>query len=71
MSIPSSEGLASGTAYSEKMGASWPPEKDEGELESYLAKALAIYVLTYSPQRIILGGVMNQKAALSFNSESV
>ena len=60
------EGLASGPAIQKRWGlsANELTEKDEvWELESsYLAKALAIYVLTYSPQKIILGGgVMNQK----------
>lgn len=60
------EGLASGPSIQKRWGLSAVElaEKDEvWDLEStYLAKALAIYVLTYSPQRIILGGgVMNQR----------
>lgn len=59
------EGLASGPSIEKRWGlpASELDEKQEvWELEAtYLAKALAVYVLCYSPQRIILGGgVMKQ-----------
>ena len=61
------EGLASGPAMKERWGVSsaldLPLEHKAWDLEaSYLAYALAKYILTLSPQRIILGGgVMKQE----------
>ncbi len=59
------EGLASGTAIEERWGKKAELLADEmnvWELESYyIAQAITNYILTYSPQKIILwGGVMHQ-----------
>lgn len=59
------EGLASGPAIEERWGkrAEMLADNDEvWELESYyIAQAITDYILTYSPQKIILwGGVMHQ-----------
>ena len=59
------EGLASGFAMEQRWGqksASLPPDHPAWALEAkYLAMGLANYILTLSPQRIILGGgVMEQ-----------
>ncbi len=60
------EGMASGPALEARWGApagSLPPEHEAWDLEArYLALALAGFVCTLSPQRIILGGgVMHQQ----------
>ena len=60
------EGLASGPAIEERWGkpaASLAENREVWELEAfYIAQAVADYILTYSPQKIILwGGVMHQK----------
>lgn len=59
------EGLASGPAIEERWGKKAEMLADEmnvWELESYyIAQAITNYILTYSPQKIILwGGVMHQ-----------
>ncbi len=59
------EGLASGPAIEERWGKKAEMLADETEvweLESYyIAQAITNYILTYSPQKIILwGGVMHQ-----------
>lgn len=59
------EGLASGPAIEERWGKKAELLADEmnvWELESYyIAQAITNYILTYSPQKIILwGGVMHQ-----------
>lgn len=60
------EGLAAGPAIMERWGrpaAQLAGEEEVWELEScYIAQAVTNYILTISPQRIILGGgVMHQK----------
>ena len=60
------EGLAAGPALEARWGVraeTLPPDHPAWELEAhYLAHALVNFILTLSPQRIILGGgVMNQK----------
>lgn len=60
------EGLASGPAIEKRWGRKAAELADDPrvwELEStYLAQAMAIYILCYSPQKIILGGgVMKQE----------
>ena len=60
------EGLASGPAIAGRWGkpAAELADRDEvWELEAYyIAQAVADYILTYSPQKVILwGGVMHQK----------
>jgi len=60
------EGLASGPAIEQRWGQkaeSLPPEHPAWDLEAhYIALALANFILTLSPQRIILGGgVSTQK----------
>ncbi|MDA0333927.1 MAG: ROK family protein [bacterium] len=60
------EGLASGPALRHRWGIAanqLPPEHDAWALEAmYLGTALATFILTLSPQRIILGGgVMEQR----------
>ncbi len=60
------EGLASGPAIAGRWGkpATELADRDEvWELEAYyIAQAVADYILTYSPQKVILwGGVMHQK----------
>ena len=60
------EGLAAGPAIEERWGikgSELPEDHPAWDLESwYIAQALAIYVLTISPKKIILGGgVMHQK----------
>ena len=61
------EGLASGPAIEKRWGVSakeLPPDHPAWELESeYLAQLCATAMLSFSPQKIILGGgVMQQKA---------
>ncbi len=61
------EGLASGPAIEERWGQpaeSIGPDHPAWELEAhYISLALANYICTLSPQRIIIGGgVMEQKA---------
>lgn len=63
------EGLASGPAIEERWGKKAELLADEmnvWELESYyIAQAITNYILTYSPQKIILwGGVMHQNQLL-------
>lgn len=63
------EGLASGHAISQRWGqpaATLPPEHTAWDLEAhYLALALANFVCTLSPQRIVMGGgVMAQRQLL-------
>ena len=58
------EGLASGTAIKQRYGVSADKINDNqkalDETSYYIANAIASYILTYSPQRIILwGGVMH------------
>ncbi|MCD7894043.1 MAG: ROK family protein [Erysipelotrichaceae bacterium] len=60
------EGMAAGPAIEErwgKKGSELPADHPAWDLEAwYIAQALAIYVLTLSPKKIILGGgVMHQK----------
>ena len=60
------EGLAAGPAIMERWGkpaAELTDRKEVWELESdYLAQAVANYILTLSPQKVILGGgVMHQE----------
>ncbi|MCD8028422.1 MAG: ROK family protein [Erysipelotrichaceae bacterium] len=60
------EGMAAGPAIEErwgKKGNELPADHPAWDLEAwYIAQALAIYVLTLSPKKIILGGgVMHQK----------
>ena len=60
------EGLAAGPAIEERWGikgSELPEDHPAWDLEAwYIAQALAIYVLTLSPKKIILGGgVMHQK----------
>ncbi|MFP6592983.1 MAG: ROK family protein [Candidatus Latescibacterota bacterium] len=60
------EGLASGTALRDRWGTaahSLPADHDAWSLEAtYLGGALATFILTLSPQRILLGGgVMEQQ----------
>lgn len=60
------EGMAAGPAIAErwgKKGNELPADHPAWDLEAwYIAQALAIYVLTLSPKKIILGGgVMHQK----------
>lgn len=60
------EGLASGPAIEARWGkpaTELTENKEVWELEAYyIAQAVANYILTYSPQKIILwGGVMHQK----------
>lgn len=55
------EGLAAGPANLKRFGVSDPAVLDDDprflDLESsYIAQGLAVYVLCYSPQRIVLGG---------------
>lgn len=63
------EGLASGPAIAARWGAkaeSLPPDHPAWELEArYLAKALACYVLTLSPELIILGGGVGMRPGLA------
>ena len=63
------EGLAAGPAIMERWGkpaAELTDRKEVWELESdYLAQAVANYILTLSPQKVILGGgVMHQEQML-------
>ena len=63
------EGLAAGPAIEKrwgKKGQDLAEEKEVWELESYyIAQALVNYCMTYSPQRIVLGGgVLKQKFLL-------
>ncbi|MCD7948709.1 MAG: ROK family protein [Erysipelotrichaceae bacterium] len=60
------EGMAAGPAIAERWGKNGnelPADHPAWDLEAwYIAQALAIYVLTLSPKKIILGGgVMHQK----------
>lgn len=60
------EGLASGPAIEERWGkpaAELAEKKEVWELESYyIAQAITNYILTYSPQKVVLwGGVMHQQ----------
>ena len=54
------EGLASGTAMEKRWGQkaeTLPPDHPAWELEAhYIALAVASFVMTFSPQRIIIGG---------------
>ena len=58
------EGLASGVAIEKRWGQrgeALPPEHPAWDLEAeYIADALASYVYTLSPQRIIIGGGVGQ-----------
>lgn len=62
------EGLASGTALSRRFGENaenLPDDHPFWELEtSYIASALASYILVLSPKRIILGGGVMQRRFL-------
>ncbi len=62
------EGLASGPALEKRWGApaeTLPPEHPAWELEAhYIALALASYIYTLSPQRIVLGGGVAQQSHL-------
>jgi fructokinase len=62
------EGLASGTAMKERWGVpaeTLPADHPAWALEAgYLASALATFVCTLSPQRIVLGGGVMANAAL-------
>ncbi len=62
------EGLACGPALEKRWGAraeTLPPQHPAWELETeYISSALAAYVFTLSPQRIILGGGIGQVAHL-------
>jgi fructokinase len=60
------EGLACGTALRDRWGVpaeELPPDHDAWALEAeYLGSALATFILTLSPQRVLLGGgVMDQQ----------
>ncbi len=60
------EGLASGPALEKRWGAkaeTLPPDHPAWDLEAqYIALALVSYILTLSPQRIVLGGGVMQQA---------
>jgi fructokinase len=62
------EGLAAGPALGLRLGRpaeTAAPEHPIWDLEAgYLAQALATYVLTLSPQRIVLGGGVSQQGHL-------
>jgi len=62
------EGMASGPALKRRWGVSantLPPEHPAWDLEArYIASALASFILTLSPQRIILGGGVMAQAHL-------
>ncbi len=70
------EGLASGPAIGERWGkpaAELADRAEVWEMEAYyIAQALADYIVTYSPQRIILwGGVMHQEQLFGMVRERV
>lgn len=70
------EGLASGPALEKRWGRPGRELYDKPkvwELEAYyIAQALFIYILTYAPQRIILGGgVMHNEALLPMIRQNV
>jgi fructokinase len=62
------EGLAAGYALEQRWGArgeTLPPDHPAWQLEAeYLSAALSNYILTFSPQRIILGGGIMQQTFL-------
>jgi fructokinase len=62
------EGLASGPALEKRWGRkaeTLPPDHPAWELEAhYIALALANYILTLSPQRIVIGGGVGGRADL-------
>lgn len=70
------EGLASGPAIEKRWGipaVQLPPEHPAWDLEAhYIALAVTNYILTLSPQRVILGGgVMNQSGLINMVRENV